>query len=608
MKKFFIKIATIAIAASIVCGCGKFLTEEPTTSVYEDMAVGSEAALEADMVGIYSSLSFFESLGFFYYIGAASKMQEYTGTKKSEDHLQTNDLTMWSRTAGNITIYSNLYTAVNRCNTLIANLKKSPVDESYKKNIEGEARFMRGWYYFTLARLYGDLPLLTEPCETEEDSFVKRSPYPEVYAQIVDDLNFGYENMRDKATQEAINPGRGRSCNMAAKAALASVYTWIANYMETPEEHFFDCSKPGRLPDFSACGVYSAKDAWTKALEAAEDVMISGVYSLEPDFRHLFRWDPDNYPQDYNSPERIITFQASPVSLTGGVIPYMLWDNPVGTLSNYIRNGNAGRIRASRWVFQNWCERHGGLKEKVSSYEIYTYTDDPRFDASYFHSEVWGVPAGADDMSGQLTKTVLYPSEGRIKTSASSDPFIRKYFSAAYKCDNGDADMYVMRYAEVFLIAAEAAARLSVAQGDANWNKAIDYVNFLFARARASYDEGTTPPENPKDWKYNDFATRDELILAIFWERTFELSNEGHEWFDTHHMGAKWLSENICKKINEFNALTENTVLRDQFNNSRDIEEDPQRLRGALLLAFPEYELRYNLALSEADQNDFYIQ
>ena len=607
MKKILIKTVAAVLAAAATCSCGDFLTEEPTTSVYEEMAVASEAAIDADMLGIYNSLSFFESQGFFHYLGAASRMQPYAGLRRTEEYLQTRDLTMWSTSAANLSTYSTLYAAVNRCNTLIANLKKSPVNESFKRAAEGEARLMRAWYYFTLVRLYGDLPLITEPCETEEDSYVKRTPYPEIYAFIVEDLNFAYENMPDKAEQEAANPGRGRSCNMAAKAVLAIVYTWIASYMESPEEYFFDCSKPGRLPDFSSCDIYSAEQAWDKAMVTAEDVMLSGVYTLEPDFRHLFRWDPDNYPQDYNSAERIITYQGTPVSNTGGIVPWMLWQNPAGTLANFSVNGNVGRIRVSRWVYQNWCERHGGSKESVGGYNIYTYTDDPRFDASYFHTEVWGVEAGSSAHSGELIRTPLYPS--RVRTTVNGDPYIRKYFSPAYKCDNGDADMYILRYAEVILTAAEAAAHLSTAKGDANWNKAIDYVNQLFIRARASYDEGATPPVNPVDWKYTDFADQKALLLAIFWERCFELCHEGHEWFDTHRQGASWLSENICKKLNVFNNLPENQLVKEAFNNSEDLEEDPQALRRSILLAFPEYELRYNLALSEEeDQNDFFIR
>ena len=604
-SKLYVLLAATAILAA---SCDKFLTQAPTTSIYEDMAVGSEAALEADMVSIYQGLNFFASNQFFYYLCAASKLQEYTGTRTTEEFLQTHDLTMYSTSSASQSMYQNLYLSVARCNTLLAYLHKSPVDDSYKTEIAAEARFMRAFYYFVLARFYADLPILTAPCETEEDAFVKRSPYTEVYKLIVDDLNYAFLNMRDKARQEEVNPGRGRCNKMAVKAVLANVYAQMACYMQSPEDQFFDCSKPGRLPDFSECGIFSADQAWEKCLQTAEEVISSGVYGLEPDYRHLFRWDPDNFPEDYNSPERIITFQATPISVTGGIVPWMLWDNPVGTLSNYIHNGNAGRIRASRWVFQNWGERHGGVKETISNVELYTSCDDPRFDASYFHSEVWGVPAGTSSSSGRLTRTDIYPTEGKITGEAGADPYIAKYFSPAYQCDNGDADFYVLRYAEVLLMAAEASANLSVAPGDDAWNKSIDYVNQILSRARASHESVLPEPENPKAWTYQQFDSKEKLLLAIFWERAFELGNEGHEWFDQHRMGATWLCENICKPLNIFNHKPENAALHAQYYNGQDLSEDVQTLRGSLLLAFPEYELRYNTALSASDQNDFFVK
>lgn len=598
----------IVLAGTLSAACGKFLEQEPVTSVYEEMSVNSGSALEADIVAIYSGLGFWASTQYFYYLCSASKMQEYTGIRQTDEFLQTHDLTMYSTSNANQVLYTSLYRSIGRCNTLLSLLPDSPVEDEYKTQIEGEARFLRAWFYFALARLYGDVPLMTKPSETEEDASVPRTPYPQVYKLIVDDLEYAYAHMRTKQEQDLLQGARGRSYNTAAMAALACVYMQMACLMQTPDDQFYDPSKPGRLPDFSDCGVFSARQAWEKSLEAAHTVIQSGDYALEPDFRHLFRWDPDNYPEDYLSRERIITFQATPNSVTGGIVPWTLWDNPVGTLSNYIHNGNAGRIRVSRWVFQNWGKRHGGLLETMGAYTIYIGTDDPRLDASYFHTAVWGVPAGASSTSGQLVKTDIYPAEGKVHVDADSDPYIRKYFSPAYQCDNGNADFYILRYAEVLLTAAEAAANLSAGQGDAMWIEAVDYVNQLFARARASYDSDLSAPENPKDWGYSEFSTRDELLLAIFWERAFELGNEGHEWFDTHRMGATWLSDNICKPLNVFNHLTENELLWAQFYNSRNLSEDPQTLRASLLLAFPEYELRYNTSLSIDDQNDFYIK
>ena len=612
MKKIISAILALAAILTLPSSCSKFLTEAPQTSIYDEMAVGSEAALEATMVGIYNSMGVFASSTWFFSFMPATRLYEYISKRTTDEYFAMRYFTLYSESTNSKSIYTKLYAGVKRCNTLIDGLKESPVDEAYKTQIDGEARFMRAFYYFNLVRLYGDLPLILEPCATEEDAYVKRDPYYKVYLQILDDLDYAYANMRTREQQDEINYGCGRSFNMAAKALEADVYAQMACIMENPDEQFYDPSKPGRLPDFTSREIFGPKDAWMKSLEAARLVINSGVYSLEPNYTHLFRWDPDNYPEDYLSKERILTLQVTPKSGISTAVLYMLWDNPQGTLAKNTHNGSAGRIRSSRYRFQKWCETYGGVKETVDGYEIYTYCEDPRFDASIAHTEVWGVDADlGSDTSGQLLRTTIYPTEGKIAVTSNGDPYIKKYFSPAYNVDSGDADYYILRYAGTLLTAADAAAALCSSPSDAYGQEAIGYVNQLLARARKSV-VNADDPENwttqPADWNAADYNTPEDLMDAIMWERFFELCYEGGEWFIQHRRGAGFLSEKFAKPFNEFNARPENQKFFSNFNNDEAHVEDAQYLRKSILLAYPEYELRYNSALSYDDQNDFYIK
>lgn len=606
--------AILAAGALIVCSasCQKFLDEEPRTSIAGAMAVNSEGALEANMVAIYNGLAYICSSSYVWYSDCSARLSEYISRRTTEDYMQLREFCFYSTSNQNQNIYANMFKAINRCNTLLALLPDSPVDEDFKREIEAETRFMRAYFYFGMVRFWGDLPIFTTPCETEEDAYLPRSPYYKVYDLILSDLEFAFPNMRTKERQDALNHGRGRSYNYAAKALEADVYMQMACIMENPDEQFYDASKPGRLPDFSSKGIFCAKDAWTKSLEAARLVIAEGGYSLEPDFRHLFRWDPQNYPEDYLSPERILTLQVSPNSGISTSVNYMLWDNPQGTLSFFTHNGSAGRVRASRFLFDKWCEAHGGIKSEIEGLNIYTWTPDPRFDTSFRHTEVWGVDADLNSStSGQLVRTELYPSGTRVKLSSSADPYIGKFFSATYNVDSGDAHYYILRYAGTLLTAAEAAASLAEYSSDPTlMEESVGYVNRLMARARASVNEGDPEAAEPKDWNAADFAQPSDLINAIMWERLFELCYEGGAWYDTHRRGARWLSDNIAKPQNAWykEPGDRNKRLFEDFNNGIEYEEDVQRLRKSLLHAFPEYELRYNSALTMADQNDFYIQ
>lgn len=604
MKARYIILTILAGAAAL--SCSKFLEEIPATSVSKASAYQSPEALEAGLIGAYTGLNLFASNDFFYYLCSASQMQEYTGRRTTDVFLQTHDLTMWSTTSSNEKIYASLYSSVAKCNVLLKGLETSPVDAAYRKKVEGEAKFLRALFYFTLARFYGDLPLITEPLETVDDCFVKRSSYSDVYRLIWEDLTFAAENMFTQAELGIDAISKGRACNMAAHALLSSVYLQMACYLESPDVQFFDTSKPGRLPDFSFAGIATAEDALTRSLQEAETVITSGIYELEKNYSNLFRWDPVNHPEDYLSKERILVFNATPQNVTSSIVPWMLWENPKGTESNNVHNGNAGRIRASRWIFQKWAARYGGTIGTVSGIDIYKDCPDPRFDASFFHTEVWGVPTGTSSTAGEMVRSTIYPA--RVKVTAKTDPYIRKYFSPHYKTDNGDADYYIIRYAEVLLNAAEAAARLSSAPGDANSEKAIGYVNTLLERARNSVAEGEAPAGEPAAWNAADFADKTALVDAIIWERVFELGNEGHEWFDTHRLGAQWLLDNVCKPLNVFNHQPENQSFWSEQYNDQDLTEDLLTVRKGLLLAFPEYEIRYNTALSAEDQNDYYIK
>ena len=599
-------LTLITAIAILLTSCEGFLTQTPRTSMSKDSAYMSEAALEANLNSIYSGLSFFASNPFYLYLCSASLMQEYTGKRTTDDYLQTHDLTMWSTTSSNTTLYSSLYSSVSKCNVLIKGLEKSPVDEVFKKKIEAEAKMMRALYYFTLTRLYGDLPLVTDPVASMDDCFIKRTQYSKIYKLIISDLEFAAEHMftyEELGTKGAVN---GRSCNMAANALLSSVYLQMACYLDNKQNQFFNYDILERRPDFSFCDVFTANDALSKSLEYARTVITSDVYRLENNYNNLFRWDPVNYPEDYLSRERVITFTATPMNVSSSIVPWTLWENPQGTESNNVHNGNAGRIRASRWIFQLWAKRYGGTLGTVESCNVYIDCPDPRFDASYFHTEVWGVPTGTSANAGKLVMTSVYPS--KVKVTAAGDPYIKKYFSKRYKTDNGDADFYVMRYAEVLLNAAEAAVRLSTSTSDTYATEALGYVNMLMDRARKSVNDPTQPSQQPADWTISTFKDSNDLLQAIIWERIFELGNEGHEWFDTHRLGADWIVENVCKPLNVFNHLPENVKFWESAFNETDITEDIQMVRKGLLLAFPEYETRYNTALSSADQNDFYIK
>ena len=193
-------------------------------------------------------------------------------------------------------------------------------------------------------------------------------------------------------------------------------------------------------------------------------------------------------------------------------------------------------------------------------------------------------------------------------------PYYKKYYDPTYDNSVGNADLYVMRFAEVYLIAAEACANLCSSVSDLYGTKAIDYVNVILDRARKSVDG--EPAAEPRAWTTSRFDSKEDLINGIFWERCYEMPFEHHEYFDTHRMGARWLAENIAKPKNVFLYLDEQ---EDYTNNGIDYngyrtlyygqnfryDEDWTLVRKGLISAYPYDELIYNTCLdvNKSDPN-----
>lgn len=614
MKKIFSLIIT-AIAVLGVSSCQDFLTESPTTQLSPSTVYASESALEADMIGLYASLkqsSLFQG-NMAEFLQNCSILTHWRSNKTTEEYTQCYTLGFYSDYSKNESIFRQLFTCIYRCNTLIKGLEDSPVDEKYKAEIEGEARFIRAFVYFTLVRMYGDIPLTTDPPQSIEDAFLARTPYQEVYAQIVEDLTFAEQNMRDEARQQQVSGLTGRVHKWAATALKAIVYVQFGSILDSPEDQWFDLSKPGRAPDFTACGVTSAADAWQKALETAESVISSSGYTLTPDYRQLFRWDVDNHPEDFQLKERIFVLNAVDAVKSSNYIMYRsLPEYPEGSSNTTTKNNNYGRICPNRYTFQRWAKTYGGKLDKDRGdgfTNVYINCQDPRFDATYFYYSYY-------NMNEKKNKSI-YPKDGHVYKY--EPPFFKKYNNPRYDVGSGYADMYLIRFAEMYLVAAEAAASLSTSKGDAYWQKALANIEVLHKRARQSVDEGEAAYPT---WAGRDFTDKKELISEIFWERWYELSCEGHEFFDMRRRGAQFAIDNVIKPVNAFlkepeqdgqhpdrlsSTVTSSGYWQNSWN-SVQMSENVQEIRKGLLCAYPESELQYNSALSPSDQNDFYVK
>lgn len=82
--------------------------------------------------------------------------------------------------------WADHYVIIKAANFIILNASKTPTDETSMKQAIGQAKFWRAYAYFTLVRIFGDIPLTLD---NENDDFTMTpSPVEKVYEQIVADL------------------------------------------------------------------------------------------------------------------------------------------------------------------------------------------------------------------------------------------------------------------------------------------------------------------------------------------------------------------------------------------------------------------------------------
>lgn len=596
MKKLLFCVLTLIALSS----CSGFLEEKQTTGLH-DSIYESEAMLEANIYGIISGFSGTygitgEPMEFF---SQASALTHWGGTSRLGKPKWDSVLkfTQYSTNDVNNRYFQLIYKCIDYCNVLIANLPGSPVDEAFKRQIEAEAKFYRGVLYFNAVRIWGDLPLRTEVITVQNSTNCPRSSYSKVYAQIVEDFTDAAAGMRSPQEVRDHYNGAFRPDKFAAVAYLSSVYVTIGSLLSSQEDNFWDNTKEERRPDFSSLGITTADDAYRKALACAESLIPeSGVqdpecrYQLVEKYADLFHFDPEYGSIAYDNTEQIFVLSYTPQSGGGYHASRTLPQYCEGTLDcvETSRSSNTGRFRPNRWVFQKWCETYPGTIKAG----IYRSSSDPRLDASLYHTTI------VNACNGAVTK--IYPNVLENK-KISVYPYFKKYWSAAYNMDTGTAAFYCMRFAEVYLNAAEAAAYLGQPP------KAYDYVEVLHKRARGNESE------QPK-WEAGRFANKEELLSGIFWERVFELYGEGHEWNDVHRHGAQWIINNISIPKNEFLDRAENADLRKSGSDQKSFNADfyystsVEEVRKGLLAAFPNNEFLYNKGIDYDDQNDFYFE
>lgn len=125
-------------------------------------------------------------------------------------------------------LWEPAYKFIYYANALLQGLEHSTaISSAVRKQLEGEARFLRAFSFFYLTNLFGDVPLILGT-DFRINQVFKRTPQSEVYEQIVADLRLAQELLpHDYALygDKRIRPNRA-----AASALLARVFLYLKDW------------------------------------------------------------------------------------------------------------------------------------------------------------------------------------------------------------------------------------------------------------------------------------------------------------------------------------------------------------------------------------------
>src|SRR6218665_1094577 len=121
--------------------------------------------------------------------------------------------------------YSADYNIIGRANQVLAQIENIEFSATIKKNLKGQALFLRALSYFDLVQYFGKIPLHLVPATSLSDVALPLSDVSKIYEQILSDATAAADLLPKKSQQEA-----GRATSGAAKTLLGNVHLVLTNY------------------------------------------------------------------------------------------------------------------------------------------------------------------------------------------------------------------------------------------------------------------------------------------------------------------------------------------------------------------------------------------
>lgn len=452
------------------------------------------------------------------------------------------------------------YKGILRCNVAIDRISNAELeDKELQARLVAEARFLRGYFYFELARNFGGVPLITEFKMPEEIQGITRASLENTYKFIEEDLIAAAEVLPKRS--EYADADMGRATSGAALGLLGKVYLYQEKWTEARDV----------LQKLIPESGYTGEDAQTTE------------YDLLPNFGDV--WDKD--------------FDNSVESLFEVQYEYHATLAVGGSLSTVTGARSCGAALGDGWA---WCQPTANLEAaysedderrewtiiKTGCTEIKGETEENFTKILNDNKEISVYDDCVEKYNLPANSLVIDPSghkSGRI---------IRKYYlplndrPEVYNTDKSPLNQRILRYADVLLMYAEACNELS---DDTHAQAALNRV-----RNRA----GLSPVS----------VTGNELRHAIRNERRLELAFEQNRLYDIRRWkddNGKPVIANLMGENGSFVKWNTDPATRDamEWDNQGEASDKGKSFREDrdLLFPIPLYEVTMSNGSIEQNPN-----
>lgn len=497
MKKIYI-VAALAACLLSTTACSDFLDRDPDKILTNDQVFKDAVMIKSVLANYYGRVTWGQHVADW---GAYTVIDEAAYCNGGPDHRSTFEDDRWR-------VYD--YTLVRDINQFLKGLRETTaLTDAAKAPLEGEARFLRAWYYFNVCRGLGGMPIVGDEIFDYEAGMDvttlqrPRATEAEMYDYIISECKAIYDMLpAEKQTNSA------RANKWAAKMleARAAVYAAsIANYNNKMVTPIQTSGGEVGIPADKAAGYYQI------ALAAAEDIIKNSPYTLQdrkPDNKGLNFYEAvcvkDNnteviWARDYKYPGQTHGFTNN---------------NAPKSHAEDIDNSYLGAVLnlVEEYEFVNTSTP--GQKSLVQTmengtYKFYDSADapfkdrDPRLWGTIIYPNAefksipvvlqagqlvkkgndWAIEVGdldSKDANGNLITSLNGPKESNEQYINKTGFYVRKFLdetpSSGTRGRGSEMWMPRFRMSEAYMIAAEASYEL-------NNGKALEYINAVRERA-----------------------------------------------------------------------------------------------------------------------------